>query len=51
MDLLTNKLGYITIIAVMAISLLAVLDYENKIENLEEEIELNIQDYEINLDS
>ena len=51
MDLVKQNLNYILILILMAFSLWAFLDYENEIEDLKEEIEINLQDHQLDVDS
>ena len=51
MDLVKQNLNYILIVILMAFGLWAFLDYENEIEDLKEEIEINLQDRQLDVDS
>jgi murein DD-endopeptidase MepM/ murein hydrolase activator NlpD len=51
MDLVKQNLNYILILILMAFGLWAFLDYENEIEDLKEEIEINLQDHQLDVDS
>ena len=51
MDLVKQNLNYILIVILMAFGLWAFLDYENEIENLKEEIQINLQDHQLYVDS